>query len=117
MSAATDNSIERRRFSLGDGLILMIALAVSLERFRALRWFNSLPATIVWFWESIGWLGGWSPWPYGGGTKVGQVPELLVARVLTELLQAACPVLLGLSVAQPLLRLKRPRPPLEQVAR
>jgi hypothetical protein len=113
----TEIAIEPRRFSLGDGLILMVAVAVSLERFRALHWFESFPQTIVWFWQVIGQLAGLVYWQYGWGLTRQQVQSQLLGRGIIELLRACCPVLLGLTVAQPLLRLKRPRPPLERVVR
>jgi hypothetical protein len=102
-----------RRFSLGDGLILVGALAISLERFRALR---SIPQHAVWCWEAVAQLTGSSPswrWPLSRQ----RVIALLPGQVIVLLMELLCPVLLGLMVAQPLLRLRRPRPPLEQVVR
>jgi hypothetical protein len=102
-----------RRFGLGDGLILVGALAISLERFRALR---SIPQHAVWCWEAVAQLTGSSPswrWPLSRQ----RVIALLPGQVSVLLIELLCPVLLGLMVAQPLLRLRRPRPPLEQVVR
>jgi hypothetical protein len=112
----TETAIPPRRFGLGDGLILMIALALSLERFRALKWFGSQLETIRWLWQGIGFYGGWGTWPSDVLTRQ-QLPTAMVARFTVELLRSLCPVLLGLTVAQPLLRLKRPRPPLWRVVR
>jgi hypothetical protein len=119
MNRATETEIAgaRRPFRLGDALVLMVALAVSLERFRALSWFESLPRTLGWFWQMIGQLGGWLPWHYGSSQTRQQVQTELVVSIVIELLRTCCPVLLGLTVAQPLLRLRRPRPPLEEVVR
>ena len=43
--------------------------------------------------------------------------ELFALVIDNLLLRTLCPVLLGLMIAQPLLRLRRPRPPLSQVVR
>jgi len=101
-----------RRFSLADGLILMGALAISLERFRALR---TIPEHAVWCWQAVAQLTGWSPWRWGPSRQ--QVIASLQGQVIVLLMELLCPVLLGLMVAQPLLRLRRPRPPFEQVVR
>jgi hypothetical protein len=102
-----------RRFSLGDGLILVGALAIAMERFRTLR---SIPQHAVWCWDAVVQLTGFTPswrWPLSRQQVIANLPGEVIA-LLVELL---CPVLLGLMVAQPLLRLRRPRPPLEQVVR
>jgi hypothetical protein len=114
-----------RRFNLGDGLILMGALALSLERFRAIRWFQSFPKRSVSCWHAISELVDWLPWnidPVYSRQHVMIVwTHCLVelTHYLTEelLLRTLCPVLLGLMVAQPLIRLRRPRPPLAQLIR
>jgi hypothetical protein len=102
----------RRRFGLGDGLILVGALAVSLERFRA---FRSIPQHVVWCWEAVAQLTGWSSWRWSLGRQ--QVIASLKGQVIVLGMELLCPVLLGLMVAQPLLRLRRPRPPFGQVVR
>jgi hypothetical protein len=108
-----------RRFSLGDALILMIALSISLERFRAIHFFQSLPRTISWCWHVILQLAGLAPWA-GFGTVSKTRAEVwldLFANLDELILRTMCPVLVGLMVAQPMLRLRHPRPPMSAVAR
>ncbi len=101
-----------RRLGLGDGLILVVAVAISLERFRAL-W--AIPQHAVWCWQAIAQLAGWSHWRWVLTRE--QVIVSLRGQVIVLLLELFCPLFLGLMVAQPLLRLRRPRPPLVEVAR
>jgi hypothetical protein len=106
-----------RRFGLGDALILMIALAISLDRFRALHWFQSFPSDVVWCGHAIAELAGWSRWVAWGQTRQDLMFDVLLRFTEQLMLKTLCPVLLGLMVAQPLLRLRRPRPVFSQVAR
>jgi hypothetical protein len=103
---------------VGDGLILMAALAITVERFRALGWFGAFPKYMPWAWQAISQLAGWTPWTRFIGYRRGELFGLVVSESIKHLaLLSLCPLLLGLMVAQPLLRLRRPRPPLEQVFR
>jgi hypothetical protein len=107
-----------RRFSLGDALILTIALSISLERFRSIHWFRAFPASVVVCWRAVSQLVGLSPWIYFPSyTRQGLLMELPAIVIGQLLLPTLCPVLLGLMIAQPMLRLRRPRPPLSQVVR
>jgi hypothetical protein len=106
-----------RRFGLGDGLILLVAVAIVLERFRAIHWFQFFPRSFRWCWEAIGYLLGLSYWSPELGLTRGGVARHLPVEVIRLLLYTFCPVLLGLMVAQPLIRLKRPRPTMAEVAR
>lgn len=106
-----------RRFGLGDGLILLAAVAIVLERFRTIHWFEFFPRSLRWCWGAIGYLLGLSYWSPGLGWGRAEV----IARLPVELIQLGlytfCPVLLGLMVAQPMIRLRRPRPPMSEVIR
>jgi hypothetical protein len=42
-----------RHFSIGDGLILMAAAALSLERLRGMGWFTRFPVDLTWCWQEI----------------------------------------------------------------
>jgi hypothetical protein len=107
-----------RRFSLGDALILLIALSISLERFRSIHWFRAFPESVVMCWRAVSQLVGLSPWIYfpwyTRQRLLMELPDIVIGQLL---LPTLCPVLLGLMIAQPLLRLRRPRPPLSQVVR
>ncbi len=102
-----------RRFGLGDGLILVIALGIAFERFRAQGW---LPQDALWCWQAFAQLTGLSPWMWGGLTRQ-QVMTELEGRSIALFLELFCPVLLGLMFAQPLVRLRSPRPPWRQIIR
>jgi hypothetical protein len=118
VNASAEKDFTPRRFNLGDGLILMGALALALERLRAIGWFQSFPERIAWCWQGISQLAGWSRWV----THISFTRQRLIIEltgILTEelVLRLLCPVLVGLMVAQPLIRLRRPRPPLSQLVR
>jgi hypothetical protein len=107
-----------RRFSLGDALILLIALSITLERFRSISWFRSFSSSLALAWHMFAQLMGWSPWTrFLAHTRQALMTELFALVIDSLLLRTLCPVLLGLMIAQPLLRLRRPRPPLSQVVR
>jgi hypothetical protein len=106
-----------RRFSLGDALILLIALSITLERFRSISWFRSFPSSLAECWRMFSQLVECSPWAHVLGYTRRAWRELLVLVINNLLLPTLCPVLLGLMIAQPLLRLRRPRPPLPLVVR
>ena len=118
-ASATETENSPRRFSLGDALILMIALSISLERFRAMHYFQSLPRSISWCWQAILQLAGLAPWAAFGtaGSTRAEVWLDLFASLDELSLRTMCPVLVGLMVAQPMLRLRHPRPPMSAVAR
>jgi len=106
-----------RRFGLGDGLILLAALALTLFVLRETGWFARFPSRIAFWWElalELTWIGSWS---FPSMTRE-QAVSLLATQVGEEILVELQPsVLLGLTLAQPLLRLRRPRPPFPNVLR
>jgi hypothetical protein len=96
----------------------VIALSITLERFRSISWFRSFPSNLAECWQMFSQLVGWSPWThFSGQTRLALATELPLLVINGLLLPTLCPVLLGLMFAQPLLRLRRPRPPLSQVVR
>jgi hypothetical protein len=106
-----------RRFSLGDSLILMAALALTLGVLRGQAWFTRLALRVPFWWETSRALLGLAPWNQPALTR-GQAAADLAATVVDEfLVQLLSSVLLGLTLAQPLLRLRRPRPPFRQLIR
>ena len=117
MTSSDDQNPTPRRFSLGDALILVIALSITLERFRSIGLFRSFPSNLADCWRMFSQLAGWSPWHFPAQTRQALATELSVLVINNLLLPTLCPMLLGLMIAQPLLRLRRPRPPLSDVAR
>jgi hypothetical protein len=107
-----------RPFGLGDALILIAAVAITTHRLRSLGWFQSFPNYLRMTWQGISQLAGWSPWTQFVAYRHQDLAWLLARESIQQLLLVLlCPVLLGLVVAQPLLRLRRPRPPLDQLIR
>ncbi len=106
-----------RRFGLGDGLILLVVLAVSLAVLRANGWFDRFPARIASWWGMTLELLGARPWSASVLSRA-QVRHLLAVQFTEEILvELLSSVLLGLTFAQPVMRLRRPRPPLRDVVR
>jgi hypothetical protein len=116
---ASDGQYSRpRRFSLGDALILVVALSITLERFRTITWFRSFPSSAAECWRMFSQLVGLSPWTHFlAHTRPLLTRELFLLVISKLLLPTLCPLLLGLMIAQPVLCLRRPRPPLSQVVR
>jgi hypothetical protein len=106
-----------RRFGLGDGLILLAALGLSLAGLRGSYWFGRLPTRLDLWWRTTLAMLGAAPWNLPSFTK-GQAALLITVQVLDEILvQLLSWVLFGLTLAQPVLRLRRPRPPLGELVR
>jgi hypothetical protein len=100
-----------RRFNLGDGLILTAAAALSLERLRGMGWFTQFPADLAWCLQKISSVGLWPPWDIlFDGSLQGLRSEIAVRLVDDVLIQLLSSLSVGFMVAQPLLRLRHPRP-------
>jgi hypothetical protein len=99
-----------RRFNVGDGLILIAALALSISLLRSGEWFERLPGRVSFWIQAVSELVGVSRWSFFGMSR-RQVEHLVVAQVVDELLiEFLCRVLIGLTLVQPLMRLRSPRP-------
>ena len=106
-----------RRFGLGDGLILLAALSLTLFVLRENGWFARFPRRVAYWRELALELARTRPWSFPGMTRGRGASEFAVQvghEILVELLAS---ILLGLTLAQPLLRLRRPRPPFPDVLR
>ena len=106
-----------RRFNVGDGLILITALALSVSLLRSGEWFERLPGRVSFWTQAVSELVGVSGWSFYGMSR-RQVERLVVAQVVDELLiEFLCPVLMGLTLVQPLMRLRSPRPEFRDLVR
>jgi hypothetical protein len=104
-----------RRFNVGDGLILIPALALTMSVLRSGEWFERFPVRVSFWAEAFSGLVGTSPWSFGG-TSRGEAARMVVAQVVDELLvELLCSVLLGLTLVQPIMRLRSPRPQFREV--
>ena len=116
MSDAADREpMMPRRFGLGDGLILLVAVAIVLERFRMIH--GVVWSLLQWCWGAVTYLVGLSYWSPSLGPSRAMMIADLPGKLIQLALSVACPVFLGLMTAQPLLRLRRPRPPMAEVVR
>ena len=107
-----------RRFSIGDGLILMAAAALSLERLRGMGWFTRFPVDLTWCWQEISRVGVWPPWDILFDSNLQAMRKDVVTRLADDvLIQLLSSLLVGFMVAQPLLRLRHPRPEPRQLIR
>ncbi len=108
---------EFRRFGVGDGLILVAALALTLVGLRGQDWFARIAQRVPFWWETSQALLRMRPWNLPNVTR-GQAASWVAAQVADEVLvQLLASVLVGLTLAQPLMRLRRPRPPFREVIR
>jgi hypothetical protein len=118
VNATNGNNPTPRHFNLGDVLILVIALAITLERFRSIGWNRSFASSLAECWRMFSQIVGWSPWTRFLGHTPHHLTSALISLFISNLLlPTLCPALLGLMVAQPMLRLRRPRPPISEVVR
>jgi hypothetical protein len=102
-----------RRFSLGDSLLLMAALALAMTILRSNDWFARIPGRVSFWWDMLPRLAAVSPWSLAGGP----LARTVLLQILEDFLELLFTVLPGLTLVQPLMRLRRPRPPLRAVAR
>jgi hypothetical protein len=96
-----------RRFNLGDGLVLIAVAAFTLAMLRASDWFERMPDRLGFWLDTFSGIVSSPPRYALWGPRTG----MALVDVLEELLQLLFPLLAGLTVAQPVMRLRRPRPP------
>jgi hypothetical protein len=106
-----------RRFGLSDALALVASLAVSLVLLRTQDWFARIALRMAFWFETMQAMLGTRPWNLPGMTR-GQAVSWVAATMIDEfLVQLLATLLAGLVLTQPLLRLRRPRPPLRELVR
>ena len=103
----------RRRFHLGDSLILIAALALTLSVLLSTKWFARIPGRVSLWWDARPKFVGGFPWFLAGGP----LTRMAVSEIVDDFVQLLSSVLLGLTLVQPFLRLRRPRPPLRDLVR
>ena len=111
--AATDPI---RRVNIGDGLILISALGLTLALLRSTYWFHRFLPRVGFWWRASGSLMGVSPWP-APALSWWDLANLVAVQIIAEFGQLLTCLLVGLTLAQPLLRMRPPRPPLWEVVR
>ncbi len=106
-----------RRFGLADGLILMAALAVTPVLLKDQSWIARLPHRIPFWWQASLELLGLRRWSFAFYTRA-EAAHRLAIEVNDEIFVQLLPsVLHGLTLAQPILRLRRPWPAFPDVLR
>ncbi len=111
--STSDAPPPRRRFHLGDGLILIAALALTLSILVFTNWFARIPRRVSFWWDArpkfVGGFPSFLAW--------GPSAHMAVYQIVDEFVQLLTSVLVGLTLVQPFLRLRRPRPPLRDLVR
>jgi hypothetical protein len=108
--------LQPRRFSLGDAVILIAATAFTLALLRAEEWFVRFPTRVHFWSDAFSDLMGWPSWRFSALTR-GQLVRFVVTQALDELIQSSSSVLVGLTLTQPMFRLRRPRPQWQDLIR
>jgi hypothetical protein len=103
----------RRRFHLGDSLILIAAMALTLTVLLSPNWFARIRVRVSFWWDARPKFVGGFPWFLTWGPSA----RMAVSQIVDEFVQLLSSVLLGLTLVQPFLRLRRPRPPLRDLVR
>jgi hypothetical protein len=107
-----------RRFGIGDGVILIGAMALALGSLRSGAWFDRIPQRFEFWKQAYFELTGHIPQPLLVRYQREYVVRLVMSQMLDESFQQLFgPIVWGLTVAQTLLRLRLPRPPLRLVVR
>jgi len=107
-----------RRFNLGDGLILIGAAAIALGSLRANAWLERLSQRYSFWREAYSELTGHIPQRLLVRYPRDYLMRLVVSQIVDESAQQLLgPVVWGLTLVQPLMRLRSPRPPLSRLIR
>lgn len=103
-----------RRFNLRDGLILIVGLSITLLLLKGNAWFDRVvPRARSWCQLASELLGA-SVWNLSQWQRAQGVISEIISEWLVMFLSS---VLVGLTLAQPLIRLRHPRPPLRAFSR
>ena len=103
----------RRRFHLGDSLVLIAGLALTLRVLLSDNWFARISRRVSFWWDARPTFVGGFPWFLAWGPSAG----VAVSQIADEFVLLLSCVLVGLTLVQPFLRLRRPRPPLRDLVR
>jgi hypothetical protein len=105
-----------RRISIGDGLVFIVALALSLAILRSTPWFSRIVPRVTFWWEAWHMLSGVSPWSAPAVSRPDLV-KMVAAQMISEFSQLLSALLTGATLAMPVIRLRRPRPEMSEVIR
>jgi integrase len=119
VNASTDRHPATRRFGLGDSLILIVALAIALGSMHSTYWLDRIAQRTDFWRRAISELTGRAP----RMRLLTRFPRrdlerLVISQMLDEsLVQCLGAVVWGVTLTQPVWRLRSPRPPLRQLVR
>jgi len=118
VNASVEQAPARRRFTVADGLILIGAIALALGQLRATQWFARFPLRVRFWAETLNsGIPGFTSWDFtliwiwmrrGNGHQI-------ITQVATESYPVLFCVLVAMTLVQPILRLRSPRPPLREL--
>jgi hypothetical protein len=111
------HDLASRRFSLGDGVILIGALALTISLLRSNDWFARFPGRVSFWGEVFSELVAPLPWSFPTLIRGLRAQTVVVQFVDELLIQLLGSLLVGLTLVQPLMRLRPPRPPVRQLIR
>jgi hypothetical protein len=113
-SAIPDRAVSPlRRFKLGDAMILVAGLAVALA--MSLSSLTHLPSRLREWTRALASLTGWSDWAFSNFSR-SDLARLLVNQSFL-VIEPLITVFAVLTLVVPILRLRRPIPPLRQLLR
>jgi hypothetical protein len=110
---------EPRRFNLGDSLILIAACALIVAQLRATPWFERFPLRLRFWAETLSGNMEMTSWDFSSlwlWMSHGR-GRMVVQQVAIESFLFVCPVLTVLTLVQPLMRLRSPRPLFRELVR
>jgi hypothetical protein len=105
-----------RRFNLGDGLVLMMGVAISLALLMPTPWISRIVPRVRFAFEACRALSGASPWPSAALSRADLI-RLAALGLVTEFNQFIDSLLIGATLVVPIVRLRRPRPAIPEVLR
>ncbi len=126
VNESTRSDCTSRRFNVGDALILIAACALTVNLLRSGSWFERIPQRISFWADQLSALVGGSQPSFESfhdsdgfpGASHWDTARTIIAQILDEIfLEFLCAVLLGLTLVQPMMRLRSPRPRLRVLVR
>ena len=103
-----------RRFNLGDGLVLMVGVAIALAVLMPTPWISRIGPRVRFAFEASRMLSGATPWPAPALTRADLI-RMAAGGLISEFHQFLASLLIGATLVVPIVRLRRPRPAIPEV--
>jgi hypothetical protein len=108
-----------RRFNLGDGLILIAAVALIIAELRSTPWFERIPLRVRFWADTLSGNMEMTSWDFSSlwlWISHGR-GRMVIEQIAEESYLFLLHVLVVLTLVQPLMRLRTPRPPFRDLVR